>query len=395
MVSRMLKIHTVLRILCVVLLPAALISLSGCGSSIRLARAIHHSGEDWLVFGRDGQHTNRASTVLNPPLKLLWAYDASAGFGSGSPIVVDSVVFIGTLTGELHAVELATGKRIGYTSLGSALVGAPAISNGRIVVACAMGDEPLVAFDLHYGDRLWKKNITSVETSPVTYGDKIFLAALDGVLYCLNKYSGNEIWRFETKRSIHSSPATDGTMVVFGCDDGFLYAVDVDSGKQVWQFRTGASIFASPSISNGKAYCGSHDGFFYAINLSDGSLGWKYHVGAKVYAAPAISDSLVFFGSTNGFLYALDIFSGALRWSFRAKSVINSAAVVSGDKIYFGSLDRNIYALNARTGEVLWKHEMEGRMKTSPVIWGRYLLVPSEDRNLYAFGPISQENESH
>lgn len=174
MVSRRLKIHAVLRILCAVLLPAALISLSGCGGSIKLARAIHHSGEDWLVFGRDGQHTNRASTVLNPPLKLLWAYDASAGFGSGSPIVVDSVVFIGTLTGELHAVELATGKRIGYTSLGSALVGAPAISNGRIVVACAMGDEPLVAFDLHYGDRLWKKNITGVETSPVTYGDKIF-----------------------------------------------------------------------------------------------------------------------------------------------------------------------------------------------------------------------------
>jgi len=379
----------------IILLSIVLISLPGCGGSIRVERAIHRSGEDWLVFGRNGEHTNRSSTVLNPPLKLLWEYDASAGFGSGSPVVVDSIIYIGNLIGELHAVEIATGKRIGYVSVESAIVGAPAISDGSIIVASALGDETLVAFDLHYGNRLWKRNISGVETSPAIYRDKIFVATLDGVLYCLSKFSGNDIWKFETKKSIHSSPATDGNIVVFGCDNGVLYAVNVESGKQVWQFKTGASIFATPSISNGKVYCGSHDGFFYALNLSNGLLSWKYHAGAKVYATPSFSDSLVFFGSTNGFLYALNARTGALLWTFRAKSVINSSAVVSGDKIYVGSLDKNIYALNIRTGEMLWKYELDGRIKTSPVVWGQYLVVASEDKYLYAFGPSpSGENKS-
>jgi hypothetical protein len=89
-------------ILCSILM----VGLSGCAGSIKIQRPIHLGDLDWLNYGKDCGRTNRTANVLDPPLRLLWEYDASAGIGTGSPVVMDSIVLFCTLTGELHAVKL-------------------------------------------------------------------------------------------------------------------------------------------------------------------------------------------------------------------------------------------------------------------------------------------------
>jgi outer membrane protein assembly factor BamB len=361
--------------------------LSHCGSAIHIEYAIRSREQDWLAFGGNAQHTNQSASVLTPPLKLAWEYDASGGFGPGSPLVIDSIVFVGTLNGELHAVNINTGSRIGYISTDGSIVGAPVIDEGRIIVAVALGDYTLAAFDLRYSSVLWRKNLGGIESSPLVVDDKLIVGTTNGKLHCIKKFGGDSVWQVNVKKPIHSSPASDGNIVVVGCDDGVLYAVNVKTGKEAWQFKTGASIFASPAIQNGRVLCGSHDGFFYCLNLADGTVQWKSQLGSKIYATPAFLDSLVFIGATNGMLSAFNVNDGTLKWKFQAGSVINSSAIVSGDKLFFGSLDRYIYSLSARTGEVLWKHQMEGRIKTSPVVWGSHLIIAAEEKYLYAFTP--------
>lgn len=362
--------------------------LAGC-IPVRLQRPIKVQDDDWTVFGGNAQHTNQSSSVLTPPLEVAWEYDASAGFGSGSPVAADSFVFVGTLQGEIHVIHSKTGRRMGTVTLESAVTGAPLVDGISLIAAAANGDRTLISYDYREGITRWVKELGGIESSPLRFGYRVLVTTLGGSLYCLDKANGNELWRFETKQPIHSSPASDGKSVVFGCDDGHLYSVDLETGKLLWNFKTGRAIFAAPSIYRGQVFFGSLDNTFYALNLENGALVWKHDAGAKVYSTPAFSEDVVLFGASNGILYALRIADGSVAWRFFASSVVNSSPVVSGRSVYFGSLDKNLYALDTFTGALKWKFDMKGRVKTSPIIWRGYLIVAAEDRSVFAFKEAS------
>jgi outer membrane protein assembly factor BamB len=361
---------------------------TGC-APLRLQRQIKVHEDDWTVFGGDTQHTNRSSLVLSPPLEVAWEYDASAGFGSGSPVAADSFVFIGTLAGEVHLVNIRTGQRVGVLNVGSAVQGAPLIDGIRVVAASASGDHTLISYDYREGVVRWERDLGGIESSPLRFGYRLFVTTLDGVLYCLDKAGGAEIWRFEAKHPIRSSPATDGKAVVFGCDDGKLYAVDLETGKLMWEFRTGRSIFAAPSIYRGCVFFGSMDKTFYSLDLRDGKLVWKYVAGGKIYGTSAFSEDLVMFGATDGIFYALRVDDGSVAWRFFGTSIINSSPVVSGSYVYFGSLDKKLYALDSFSGALKWEYDVKGRIKTSPIVWHKYLIVAVEDKSVFAFRQVS------
>lgn len=361
---------------------------SSC-STLRLQRPIGVREDDWTVFGGNAAHTNQSSVVLSPPLEVAWQHDASAGFGSGSPVAADSLVFVGTLSGEIHVVNVKTGRRVGDLTVESAVTGAPLIDGISLIVGSATGDRTLISYDYRDGVIRWAKELGGIESSPLRHGYRLFVTTLDGILYCLDKVSGAEIWRFEAKHSIHSSPATDGKVVVFGCDDGNLNAVDLETGKLLWQFKTGRSIFAAPSVFQGRVYFGSLDNAFYSLDLKDGKLIWKYLAGGKIYDTPTFSEDLVIFGATDGTLYALRRHDGSVAWRFFATSIINSSPVASGSYVYFGSLDKKLYALDAFSGALKWEYDVKGRIKTSPIIWRDYLIVAAEDRSIFAFRQAS------
>ena len=362
--------------------------LAGC-TPVRLQRPIKVHEEDWTVFGGNAQHTNQSPVVLSPPLEIAWEYDASGGFGTGSPVAADSFVFVGTLSGEIHVVHSKTGERVGVVSVESAVTGAPLIDGISLIAGSATGDRTLISYDYRDGITRWAKELGGIESSPLRFGYRLFVTTLGGILYCLDKASGSELWRYETKAPIHSSPATDGRTVVFGCDDGFLYAIDLETGKLIWRFKAGRSIFSTPSIYQERVFFGSLDNTLYALNLKDGKLFWKHTAGGKIYGTPAFSEELVFFGATDGIFYALRIKDGSVAWRFFATSIINSSPVVSGDYVYFGSLDKKLYALDTFTGALKWSFDVKGRIKTSPIVWRNYLIVAVEDRSLFAFKPAS------
>jgi len=363
--------------------------LAASCSTLRLQRPIKVREDDWTVFGGNPAHTNQSSVALSPPLEVAWQYNASAGFGSGSPVAADSLVFVGTLSGEIHVVNVVTGRRGGDLTVESAVTGAPLIDGVSLIAGSATGDRTLISYDYRDGAIRWAKELGGIESSPIRFGYRLFVTTLDRILYCLDKASGAELWRFEVKHSIHSSPATDGKIVVFGCDDGNLYAVDLETGKLVWKFKTARSIFATPSVLDGRVYVGSLDNTFYSLDLEDGKLIWKYLAGGKIYNTSTFTEDLVIFGATDGTLYALRRHDGSVAWRFLAASIINSSPVAAGSYVYFGSLDKKLYALDAFSGALKWEYDVKGRIKTSPIIWRDHLIVAAEDRSVFAFRQAS------
>lgn len=377
----------------VAIVVAILASFSGC-AGIRIARPLRAAPYDWLTYGGATSRVNQSGSAVAPPLEEVWEYNAMGGI-HGTPLVRDSVVLVVTLHGEIQAVNLSNGERIGYMVLESAVEGTPVWDGLYAYVASALGTETLACIGLRNAERRWVGQYGPIETSPLLFGELLYVTTLNGILYCLNKSDGTELWRFEVgekekRKPIRSSPASDGAVIVFGSDDGFIYAVERTSGTLRWKHQTGASVFATPIVTRELCIVGSLDGSVYAIQVSSGKLSWKYDTGSKIYGAAAASDTMVYVGSADGRLHALRIDSGERVWSFSARSVISSAPLVAGDILYVGSLDRTLYALRRQTGEKLWQYEAPGRIKVSPVIWGDLLLLTSEDRLLIALRPVQQ-----
>ena len=369
---------------------AVCVAGAGC-SGLRIDRVLKSADHDWVMYGGGPERLNVAPGTVQPPLDEIWQYNAQGGL-LGSPLVRDSVMILGTLHGELQAVNLANGKRLGYKILESAIVGTPALNGNYVIVTMAGKLETLISFDLREGKRAWFFPAGAIESSPLIVGNNIFVTTLAGILYCVDKRNGEEVWKFdsveEEKRvPIRSSPASDGRIVTFGSDDGVIFGIDASNGILRWAVQTGASIFGTPVVVSGIVIVGNIRGTIYAVDVSDGKILWKTDTGSRVFGSASANRTTVFVGTADGVLRALDIRSGKELWNFTAKSIINSAPLVAGSLLYAGALDRTLYCLDSETGKELWRYTAEGRIKVPPVLWGDVLLITSEDKYVTALRP--------
>ena len=374
-------------------LAVAMLLASGC-AGIRIQRSLASKPYDWLTYGGAPSRTNESSSVIVPPLKAVWEYDALAGM-SASPLVRDSVVLISTLRGEVHAINIRTGNRIGYVVVESAVAGTPVWDGSYAYVASALGDETLVCLSLREGVRRWTAKFGPIETSPLLVGEFLYVVTLDGVLECIKKADGMEFWKYETaakdqRSPVRSSPATDGEVILFGSDGGWIYAVERLTGNLRWKYQASASIFATPVISQGVCVVGAIDGILYALDTRTGQLRWKHETGSRIFSSSAATQDRIFIGTADGKVSALNLDSGKSIWSFSCRSVVSSAPLVAGEILYVGSQDRNLYALRTATGEKIWQYQAPGRIKVPPVIWNNVMLLTYEDRYITALIPAQQ-----
>lgn len=359
--------------------------VGGC-SGLKLGRAVKTGPEDWNTFGGSSLRTNQSAANLHPPLREILQYNTQSGI-LATPLVRDSVLLVGTLQGELHAVNLRNGARLGYLVMDGSVIGTPVWSNGNVCIPLASGTETLVSYSLFGGTRNWSAKLGSIESSPALFERRLYTTTVGGFLFCVNVQDGTEIWKYATevdekRKPIRSSPATNGEIVVFGCDDGAIYAVECATGNRRWKVQTQRSVFASPVIVQDRVFIGSLDGTMYCLDARNGTPLWKFDTKSPIYGAASSDGKRIFVGTADGTCFALEIDSGSVAWRFKARSVINCAPLVTKDLLYVCSLDKNLYALNAETGKETWRFTAEGRIKVSPVVWGGFLIMASEDKNV-------------
>ena len=375
---------------------SALVLLVGSCTPLKIRDLIPDKNHDWAMYGGNIERANAAQSIVTPPLSVAWEYDAAAGFSPYSTAAVGNYLFVGNLQGEVHSIDIVTGKGKGVHDFGSAVVGTPIIDTDILYVALAHDDQSLIAYDLGQGLILWTAKLGDIETSPLLIGQQLFVTTMKGRMVCIDKIKGDILWSYEVTAGgkmnvVRSSPASDGTLLFFGCDNSHLYAVDIRNGKLKWSAKTGASIVASPSVSNGKVFVGSHDNFFYAFDAGTGKELWKQSLGSKIYAPQAVDEQNIYVGTSGRTVYCLKKENGHIVWTFTAGSIINSSPLVSGNVVYVGCADKNLYALDCTTGKPLWQFIAPGRIKTMPVIWKQYLFVLSEDRSVIALKSTSTQ----
>ncbi|MFA5363649.1 MAG: PQQ-binding-like beta-propeller repeat protein [Candidatus Bathyarchaeia archaeon] len=201
----------------------------------------------------------------------------------------------------------------------------------------------------------------AVISSPVISDGKLYITSCDRNVYCLNAYSGEEIWTFLTNQpkmtTFGSTPAVVNGKVVVGPDDGNLYILDADDGSVLSTVPMGTyrpveaslgqhNIRSSPVIYNNNIYVGSqHNGMLYCVSLN-GQVQWSTVIadGAPILGSVGIADNYIYVMGDDTNFYKLDM---------NGNIIMNFPISTSGDSFWSGFWGVNSYSPTI-DGDRLW-----------------------------------------
>ncbi len=200
--------------------------------------------------------------------KLNWKFETGNSIYFAPTIVKNNLV-VGTIEGNIFALDTQSGKQKWTIIIGGILVGSPIVENDKLYTASS---KKFICIDAVTGKLLWENKLPKSysQGTPLIHGDKIIFGAWDSYLYCLNKNTGELIWKWNNgneKQELYS--AGNVTMVsshnrlYFVTPQRFLTILDINTGKTLlrtskWKVRE----------SMGK----SQDGLFFYAKTMDGEL---------------------------------------------------------------------------------------------------------------------------
>lgn len=357
----------------------------GCGG-IALNQKIETTENDWTMCGGNPLQQNVAKSVLVPPLILKWSYNIDAGVGCQSITVSDAVVFVNTLNGELHVIDVSSGNKIGYISLLGSEANSSALINGNNLLLTFAGDKnnSMMNYSLMTGEINWAKNLGYIQTSPVMHNGFVYAGNIEGKFYKTSVDKDSVYWSFDANSQIHSTCALSEGKAVFGSDNSSVFCLNTDDGREIWKYKCDASVYSTPMINEEKVFFGSYDSNYYCLSLDSGKVLWKKNLKTKIFSGSSLHEGKIITNGIDGKVYALNSADGNIAWTFETKGTIVSTPLVSGNCVYITSYDWNLYSLDAATGKLLWSYNLDGKAKTSPVIWNKFLFTAA-DRFVYCF----------
>ena len=394
---------------------ALLILLGGVVGGVAFLFLSRSSPGNYPMFGFDPAHThfNTQEHTLTPAnvskLEQRWVMPVGAEIWS-SPAVADGAVYISTIEPDssLYSFDAVTGKRLWVFSLAqkSALISSPAVANGIIYIGSLDGN--LYAINAATGRQLWSAQTgNAIFSSPTVVDGTVYVASRDGFLYALDAGGCGEktclpLWKAPIGMGdYYSAPAVANGKVYIRTVDGALYVVDAQTQKSrelvpppTKQRQT--FFGSSPSVADGVVYLGSEDHNLYAYDAATGKQLWAGPTGAPIGSAPAIANGVVYVGSTDGLLYAFNASGCGGKatcqplWVGATGDAIDSAPTVANGVVYLGSDDHKVYAFNASGCQrpqcaPLWSRSTGDYVWSSPAVVNGMVYIGSKDKNLYAF----------
>jgi len=328
------------------------------------------------------------------PIEQAWIYNASAGFGSGSPLIVSDRVFVGTRKGEVHVIELATGDKVGIEEFGSSIEGVPAVVGRMLFVPNAWGKNALIAYDLFEGARLWVHRGVPIEASVLPVRDVVIVGDVEGNVISLDRETGTIQWVFEFERiaTILSGPTALGEdRIVVANELGEVVCLAVEDGTEVWARNLDEPVQESIATDQRHVYVPTTRGSFYALDAVTGETVWEYRLPNDEIrlTGAAVSSRVAVFGGSDGVLRALNLNDGTVIWTFQTDGTFAAPPAISGELVFVGSMDRGFFAVSLHDGSVQWSTTLRGRIKSAPAVRNGFVIVMSEPKYVYAFANVA------
>jgi outer membrane protein assembly factor BamB len=273
------------------------------------------------------------------------------------PDLEGGVLYFGTGSGHLYALDLASGGLKWKFKTDGVVHSSPALAYGMVYFGS--WDTYLYALDARTGQQKWKfktENIhdamRGIQASPLVYDGKVYFGARDAHFYALDAFTGQEQWKHFADWAwiLSSAAAYKGTVYVGTSDSNGLLAFDARTGEVKYTFDTQTYLYSSPAIAGGTAYFGNFTGTMFALDLKSEGKAWaefqleasKQNSYRVVNEQGRIDWANVILPGKDGMDYANNVWG--INQIYATGSIVSSP-VVAGGMVYFGSADGSLYAL--------------------------------------------------
>lgn len=231
-----------------------------------------------------------------------------------------------------------------------------------------VSDAKTIPVELSSADYNWDVKLPGTgHSSPVIWGDKIFLTATESdsegkrSIVCLSTKDGAVLWKksesFDPTRKHQyndysaSTPAVDAdhVYVAWSTPEVVLQARDHE-GKEIWRKELGDFDAAhgsamSPVVSQGKVLLGNQieagESFIVALDAKTGEQVWKL---------PRTTDD---------------------------KAAYGTPAMIGGGRAVYASTAHGLTCLDIDTGKVIWEHDPQFSLRCvgKPTVSGNYIFA--------------------
>jgi outer membrane protein assembly factor BamB len=300
-------------------------------------------------------------------LQLSWAKNLDPQYvsgnlpiGTGAPRIFNDIVYMGSLSGEMKAYDLDTGRILwsfnDKTPLGAPVelfndhIGYGGLS-GRFFVRHYLTGELKYAIDLG----------APVESAPVFHQGRLFIYLRGHQIVHLDAETGKIIWVYKravpvvTTLQRTSRPLILDKKVILGFADGHLGALSLDEGLLLWETKICdqakfVDVDLNPVAVGGLILAGSPECELKALNPDNGNISRSF--GVKAQASPMIKDNNIFVGSDEGEVLSMNI-SGDVINKRKISQLAVSALGWWKNHLVTASFDGKIRVLNPSTFEEL------------------------------------------
>lgn len=254
-----------------------------------------------------------------------------------SPAVFEDKMYFGYYDGSIKCQKLS-GEILWQNKVQGNIFHSPVVIDSLLIVATVQGD--IATFDLLTGNQIQTIGTGYTLSSPLFEMD----------------YKGNKT--LFLKKYPNRTPSVG----VFTADGQLLiYEIYMLQPLQQVKFAENA-IENLPIIENNKIYFTSKDGFIYCADPFNGVIFWKYFFDNSIYNNVAysllnINDKNLFFTSTNGSVLSLNKDLGKINWKadFDASGYV---LFVASDTIFVIGKNNYFYKINAKNGKLITKFEI-------------------------------------
>lgn len=315
--------------------------------------------------------------------RVLTDQIAGGAYYESKPTAAQGMVFIGTPSGFVYAVDAETGKERWKFEVGGAISGAPVIANGKVYIGTEGAEEDFYCLDIQTGNLIWKQLVSWVWGSANFSDGLVYVPGVDGYVNCLDGDTGAIVWRYRTERSTCSEPLIIGDYVYFGSWDHYLYKFHKKTGEYIWKYQlSGGSDSGSPISGEGKIFLPVGGGTFRCLDPETKTVEWTPKLTGKMYnVTPGYHDGTVFLSCLNGRglggipigaeVFSVDSSNGELNWTFNGGGGLTGPIIGANDRVYFAStVSPYFYCVDRKgngdgTTNLLWRVRMDNKVEES------------------------------
>lgn len=207
--------------------------------------------ENNIAYIGASDHTFRAINILNGT--IIWEYNQVKGYIETRPLITDHKVIFGAWDNTLYALDKQTGREVwkwtgGLTRMHFSPAAVwPVAADGKVFITDP--ERAMTAIDLETGETIWRTKRSMVrETIGLSEDQKrIYSKTMNDSIVCYST-QGNRptpIWATNVGFGYEHAPSmpVEKGKVVFGSTkSGIMFGLDAYSGNVLWKHKVGNSL---------------------------------------------------------------------------------------------------------------------------------------------------------